>query len=114
MVGIYDDDVCSICLEDVQTIKILITTECSHVFCAPCSAQWFYKSNACPNCNHNNVNIYKLNQKNKIKKTINLKSYKSSSEYIFKKKIIREEGIFKYKNLYLNIICLYDFFTGPY
>ena len=84
---------CSICLEDVEDLRSVIITECSHIFCTSCSAQWFYKSDKCPNCNHVNTNIYKLNKRRKIKKIINLKS-RDFSEYIFKKKIIKQESTF--------------------
>jgi hypothetical protein len=62
----YGDDVCSICLENIQTNKTGIITKCGHVFHRTCLSKsmttknnWFEKY--CPYCN-SALKIYTLNK----------------------------------------------------
>ena len=49
---IKDDDVCSICLEELKNIEPnnIFITPCGHAFCSECIKKENQFSNNCPNC----------------------------------------------------------------
>lgn len=46
-----EDKVCSICLEDLKTIRFICKTRCNHYFCQPCLDAWLTVKQICPMCN---------------------------------------------------------------
>ena len=43
-------DSCCICMEDVDSKKNCVTTECGHTFCASCLFRYLEENNTCPLC----------------------------------------------------------------
>lgn len=48
--NVIGDDVCSICLEQLQHNKVRVTS-CGHSFCDTCIEGWLDIKPICPNCN---------------------------------------------------------------
>ena len=44
------DDGCAICIDGVETNKMMIRLDCSHFYCNACIRKWFEKSKSCPLC----------------------------------------------------------------
>jgi len=46
-----EDQLCSICLEPLETIRYRRKTLCGHTFCSECLHEWIRKKPTCPMCN---------------------------------------------------------------
>ncbi len=47
-----DNDICSICLEDLKDEKCVILS-CEHIYHKDCIKKWLKKNDSCPNCRIN-------------------------------------------------------------
>lgn len=44
------DKTCSICLEELSSVKFITKTKCNHYFCSTCILDWLQVKKVCPMC----------------------------------------------------------------
>lgn len=52
LIKIDDNDICSICLEDLKNGKCVVLS-CEHIYHKDCIKKWLKKNETCPNCRIN-------------------------------------------------------------
>ena len=52
------EDVCCICLEEIEKSKLLMMSECHHKFHIRCVKEWLEQRPSCPLCNSDQQKLY--------------------------------------------------------